>query len=73
MKSEFRHRVGTHHVKMWSPQNGNSAGESLRVKLELKLRRMWRLIGGSVGTYLSLCFGLLDYLLHIESSWYHYP
>ena len=32
---------------------------------------MWRLIGRSVGTYLSLCFGLLNYWLHIESFWYH--
>ena len=33
---------------------------------------MWRLIGRSVGTYLSLCFGLLNYWLHIESFLYHW-
>ena len=30
------------------------------------------MIGRSVGTYIFLCFSLLDRWLHIENSWYHY-
>ena len=62
-----------HRAKMWGSQNDDSTGDHERVKLEHKLRQMWRLIGWSVGTHLSLCFCLFDCWLSIESSWYHYP
>ena len=67
------------------PSSGNTSSENagstkyrlywgfLRVKLELRLRQMWRLIGRSMGTHLSFRVCLLDCWLHIKSSWYHYP
>ena len=36
---------------MRGPQNGDSAGDHKRVKLELKMKQMWRLMSRSVGTY----------------------
>ena len=36
---------------MRGPQNGDSAGDHKRLKLELKMKQMWRLMSRSVGTY----------------------